>query len=782
MSTRHPDMLEIVLTGRNDGYGGEDFIDRMCTAADFNHCHLTAAGVPHTYTFVEWNPIPGRPLLAELLRARLPWFHTCYVASADWHTRISTNPRLQFMEFFAKNVAIRRSRARWILTTNSDIFLSPEVIEVLAAGSLAAGTLHRAVRLDIDRTIPWRQPSWDLFRDPANQLRRHALRAPYFGDAAGDFLLLDRESYHRLGGFNEIVRFAKIYKDGQFCIQAHAHGLPIASLGDIYHLDHDGSFATATARYGPRHEDAPFGPWWDANGPYVNRSDWGMTAATEEIDAAPGVVWLRSPEERGPALSVIVNGAVELNALTMGVTSLLSAAGSIEVLVADASPAVAAAAAELSSTDPRVRLIAGSHVAGLNQALARARGRLLCVLPTPAFFLREDLSALLERFNGDPSLDAVICSAPDALAPVAVFRRTVYQALGDVDTHTGLPLHDYWRGIPAGLRIEPAGVAPRVVPSDASAPNAWLFNAELESQWTATADARAACPAAIAADVVRDYRRRSAGLAAAIERRLQATLPAGTRAIALCGVDLLTIGAIQAARRLGIRVLSIYTTDLSLVGDSFGGVPIFSAEHIAAGSTVPTVLTTSSPADAHCLRTKVKARFIVELTDPSADPRDAVACTPPPTHLAEARFLRDAGRHEQAFAVLQMLVAWSDDTSLVRDLADLAARTGRTPLAMTLHRRLLLRQPADAPMLRYRVASMFKQGGRSERARWWFERLLTDPGLPPFLEGGSHFHLGDLAQRRGDAAAAAWHFCETLRLIPDHSMAKELLDALRRAA
>ncbi len=66
-------MLEIVITGRNDDFGGADFFDRLCAAAEHNHRLLEREGVAHCYTLVEWNPIEGRPLLIDRVRARLPW-------------------------------------------------------------------------------------------------------------------------------------------------------------------------------------------------------------------------------------------------------------------------------------------------------------------------------------------------------------------------------------------------------------------------------------------------------------------------------------------------------------------------------------------------------------------------------------------------------------------------------------------------------------------------------------------------------------------------------------
>ena len=183
--------------------------------------------------------------------------------SRAWHAWYQENPRLQFMEFFAKNAGLRRATGDWLLTTNSDVFLGREIVARLAGGPLVPGTLYRASRLDLDRQMPRDGVTWDRLEDPRHLLRRLDPEPPYWNEAAGDFLLLDRASCHRLGGFNERVRFTKIHKDSQFCLQAHHHGLALEWLGPVYHIDHDGSFINTKHTYQPGHADAPFGPDWD---------------------------------------------------------------------------------------------------------------------------------------------------------------------------------------------------------------------------------------------------------------------------------------------------------------------------------------------------------------------------------------------------------------------------------------------------------------------------------------------------------------------------------------
>ena len=281
---RHSQSLEIVVTGRADDHGGPEFLERLVAAATHNHALLTRAGIAPTFTLVEWNPVPGRRLLAETVVERLPFWSRVYVVDPEWHAAISTNPRLQFMEFFAKNVAVRRSTADAILTTNSDVFLSSELVARLAEAPLEDEHVYRAVRYDVDRHCDWRSGGEAALADPRHHVRVNQLMAPEFSNGAGDFLLLTRATWHRLRGFNETVRFAKIHKDGQFCHRAWIEGLAFDTLGPIWHLDHDGSYSNVGALRGS--PDAPYGPEWDWRNDYRNPDDWGLLAAIEETEKA----------------------------------------------------------------------------------------------------------------------------------------------------------------------------------------------------------------------------------------------------------------------------------------------------------------------------------------------------------------------------------------------------------------------------------------------------------------------------------------------------------------
>jgi hypothetical protein len=208
---------------------GGDFNGRMMAAARFNHANLEASGTFHEYVFVEWNPIEGKPYLAEIIGRQLPWRHRRYVVDRKWHARLSVNPRLGFMQFFAKNIGVRRARGRFVLTTNTDIWLCREVLRALTG--LREHILYRAARSDLNRNIGYEDMTFWVLEHPESFLRSNVLTRDYYANAAGDFLLMDRQTYVELGGFNEMYRESKIHKDANFCVHALGRGLPVKVLG-----------------------------------------------------------------------------------------------------------------------------------------------------------------------------------------------------------------------------------------------------------------------------------------------------------------------------------------------------------------------------------------------------------------------------------------------------------------------------------------------------------------------------------------------------------------------
>jgi FkbM family methyltransferase len=275
--------VSIVLTGRNGGFGG-DFNENLFRTLEFNRAQLSARGIRHEFIFVEWRPEPGAPWLAELLADRftslVPETLRFVVVDGAYHDALSLNPRLQFQEFIAKNVGIRRSRGVFALTTNPGIVLSRGVLDLMEQRSLQPRVLYRAARVDLRKDLDSYRTDWSVLEDERNHEQINRIEPPIYSNAAGDFLLLDRESYLELRGFNEVYRVADAHIDRNFCVKALSSGLTLTSLdAPVYRLG-AGPFNDQMAGDADRFAETDWSERrWRGAVLYDNDADWGLGRA-----------------------------------------------------------------------------------------------------------------------------------------------------------------------------------------------------------------------------------------------------------------------------------------------------------------------------------------------------------------------------------------------------------------------------------------------------------------------------------------------------------------------
>lgn len=279
-------VLTLVLTGRNDSYGG-DFIARLLGTLRFNLRELTARHVPHEVVFVEWAPPADAPLLCDVVFDQLPELDpdrcSWYVVDRQYHDVLSLNPRLEYLEFLAKNVGIRRANGTFVLVSNCDVFLGRGVLDALEQRTLERGVVYRAARHDLNETIDPSKVDWDALENPGNLAGpAHVLKPPYMASATGDFLLLDRDAFHEIRGFNEIYRAARIGIDRNLLVKALSSGLRIEDIGGpVYHVNHAGSYRLEPAAYAGREAEAHWGDrrWHQGGVSYANPPNWGLADA-----------------------------------------------------------------------------------------------------------------------------------------------------------------------------------------------------------------------------------------------------------------------------------------------------------------------------------------------------------------------------------------------------------------------------------------------------------------------------------------------------------------------
>ena len=138
--------LSAVVVGRNDDYM-PDFAQRLRATIAWNLRWLADEIV-----FVEWNPLPDRPLLAPGLAREFPRVRA-FVVDPHVHREVGGNAKVPVLEFHAKNAGIRRSSQEWILATNADALVGPDTVLRVRGRSLSPGAALTAQRID----IPWRE-------------------------------------------------------------------------------------------------------------------------------------------------------------------------------------------------------------------------------------------------------------------------------------------------------------------------------------------------------------------------------------------------------------------------------------------------------------------------------------------------------------------------------------------------------------------------------------------------------------------------------------------------
>jgi hypothetical protein len=278
--------LSIVVTGRNDGYGG-DFTGRLLRTLSFNHDRLSERGVSHEIVLVEWAPPADRPHLVALVREALPNLGsalTSYLVDARYHEACSQSPKLSYMEYLAKNVGIRRAKGRAVLSTNTDIYLGRGVIDAIAAAPLDPRTVYRATRVDVKLGADESHVRWDLLEDARNQTTYKTIQPPLYAGGSGDFILVQRESLHALRGFNEVYRLARVGIDVNFLVKAYSSGYHITDIGSpVYHTNHVGSFRTTKNVASAETAQAAWGArgWPSRQVIYDNSDAWGLRDAPE---------------------------------------------------------------------------------------------------------------------------------------------------------------------------------------------------------------------------------------------------------------------------------------------------------------------------------------------------------------------------------------------------------------------------------------------------------------------------------------------------------------------
>ncbi|MBN2272084.1 MAG: hypothetical protein JXN61_15830 [Sedimentisphaerales bacterium] len=280
--------ISVIFSGRNDSYGG-CFKDKLLAAWKRNSMEFYCRGIEVEWIFVEWNPLNEDYLSYTLA----PLGFKCCVVSPLVHREICTNPNMSFMQFFAKNVGIRRAANHWLLITNADCVFGPEALDYIGGEQLDPGVIYRAERRDVEPGIS-SAPFSEMFR---RTVRVHASQGgAHFTEAAGDFVLYNKESVGF--GYDESITFSDVHVDGRFLLNWEIKsGVKDLScfrfIGSVFKEDHPLTFKNTLNNKVNNHKGAME---WNKPLPYTTPANWGL-ADSEISELRPNIWHIGKPVE-----------------------------------------------------------------------------------------------------------------------------------------------------------------------------------------------------------------------------------------------------------------------------------------------------------------------------------------------------------------------------------------------------------------------------------------------------------------------------------------------------
>lgn len=272
--------LSLVLTGRNDNYGG-DFRSRLqhCITNAFQQ--LSAAEIASEIIFVNYNPTdenepierfinwPKSTAMVSLRIITVPdYIHQQLVADG-------TRKNVPVLEYMGKNAGIRRATGEFILSMNPDIILTEDVVKELK--QLRKDSYYRADRIDFNGNLNgehelkrvflkghdfpittldelaglrfrnYRENAWKCFTPQISGLLNRFSKPVYYEHTAnryhcnvsGDFMLMHRSRWMQLHAHHEHTVLA-LHVDSLMVVQAASSGLKEKVLKNpIFHQEHE---------------------------------------------------------------------------------------------------------------------------------------------------------------------------------------------------------------------------------------------------------------------------------------------------------------------------------------------------------------------------------------------------------------------------------------------------------------------------------------------------------------------------------------------------------------
>lgn len=246
--------LSIIIVGRNDNHRG-NFNSNLQQWIWNTHTLLPNAEI----ILVDWNQLSNEKPLAKAVSWPNNIDAKVIIVPAQVHNSIINPLGVPLLEYWAKNVGIRRASGRFILSTNTDTLLSDYLAEEISQ-DLDNDTWWRANRIDVepdiptDMRLPWPEfhqltinGQWGSYKYNSfdikgyttaalRRVRRHWIyrcwKVPH-ENGAGDFLLAPKLIWELVGGWPQLD--IQTHSDAIMTCQMHKVTPGKIFLGPLYH-------------------------------------------------------------------------------------------------------------------------------------------------------------------------------------------------------------------------------------------------------------------------------------------------------------------------------------------------------------------------------------------------------------------------------------------------------------------------------------------------------------------------------------------------------------------
>ncbi|MCG3167505.1 MAG: hypothetical protein POELPBGB_03297 [Bacteroidia bacterium] len=316
--------LSIVIAGRNDNYGG-DFRERLQHCFNQAFIQLTQHKIQSEIIFVNYNPLPEPDIQQFIEWKTSNKFISVKIITVPQavHAVLLEKVRrksVPMLEYCAKNAGIRKAKGDYILCINPDIVLPKQFFK--SVFKLQKNSYYCADRIDFKNyenarpaeffrifmkghSYDFKQNSYlyylllrlkNYFRcqwkyhsvDFRNFFERrnwnvyyHNIEYRYHCNVSGDFMLMHRDNWEKLHGYNE-QSFLSLHVDALMVIQAASLGLQEKTISHpLYHREHARRYDATEEN--PEYREVYLSFQSDANKmiadskPIIyNKEDWGL--------------------------------------------------------------------------------------------------------------------------------------------------------------------------------------------------------------------------------------------------------------------------------------------------------------------------------------------------------------------------------------------------------------------------------------------------------------------------------------------------------------------------